>query len=214
MAFLELVLGPMFSGKSTECCRLLSRMTFTGGRCAAIKYSADNRYTDEDVVATHSGAKYPALVATHLESLMPVLLRDYDVIGIDEGQFFEDLVDCVHTLLDAEKYVIVGALDGDFLQQPFWNVLQLIPVANKVTKLTAVCMMCTNRDAPFTVRITDSTEIVQIGGAESYRAVCRPCLTHFREEHHSEFFTPEPSEDEEDEDDVFDATPDAPCSFV
>nr|AYK28494.1 thymidine kinase [Cyprinid herpesvirus 3] len=179
MAMLELVIGPMFAGKSTESCRRLERLSYSGRRCIAVKHAIDQRYTEESKVAMHSGATYPAISAGYLYEVMQ-RLEEYDAVAVDEGQFFPDLYEGVVQLLTAGKYVIVAALDGDFMQQPFKQVTALVPMADKLDKLTAVCMKCKMRDAPFTVRISQGTDLVQVGGAESYQAVCRPCLTGFR----------------------------------
>lgn len=128
-------------------------------------------------------------------------LDEYDVIGIDEGQFYPDLVEMVDAFLRRGKVVVVSALDGDFRRKPFGRILELIPMAvriqgsyifslfltifflsfsavfpqEKVTKLTAVCTFC-GRDAPFTRRITTETEVEVIGGSDKYVSSCRACF--------------------------------------
>jgi len=98
-----------------------------------------------------------------------------DVIGIDEGQFFPDLVEVCEKLAAAGKTVLVASLDGTFQRKPFGRTLELIPMAESVTKLQAVCMICF-RDAAFSRRLGDETAIEVIGGADKYVAVCRECF--------------------------------------
>ena len=99
-----------------------------------------------------------------------------DVIGIDEGQFFPDIVSFCERMANQGKIVIVAALDGTFLREGFGNVLNLLPVAEQVTKLNAICHHCM-RDAAFTKRIGTEKEIELIGGSDKYVAVCRACYS-------------------------------------
>jgi thymidine kinase len=114
-------------------------------------------------------------ISTHLLADVTQVVSENDIIGIDEGQFYPDLVSTVQQWLSMNKIVIVSALDGDFQQQPFGQVLQLIPLAEKITKLNAVCHVCT-ADAPFSRRITTETNQQVIGGDDKYIACCRQCL--------------------------------------
>jgi hypothetical protein len=98
----------------------------------------------------------------------------YDCIGIDEGQFFPDIVPFCEKMANIGKTVIVAALDGTFQRKPFGSVLDLIPLAESVTKLSAVCMLCYN-DASFTERLGDELAVEVIGGSDKYLAVCRQC---------------------------------------
>jgi len=100
---------------------------------------------------------------------------DYEVIGIDEGQFFPDIVTFSEQMANMGKIVIIAALDGTFQRKPFNNILELIPLAEDVTKLTAVCTYC-QKDASFSKRIGKETEVEVIGGADKYVAVCRGCF--------------------------------------
>jgi len=98
----------------------------------------------------------------------------HDVIGIDEGQFFPDVVSFCEQMANMGKVVIVAALDGTFQRKPFGSILELIPMAEDVTKLTAVCVMCQG-SAAFTKRLGEEQEIELIGGEDKYIAVCRSC---------------------------------------
>jgi len=170
---IQLIFGCMFSGKSTELMRRLKRYQVAQYEVLIVKYAKDVRY-DEVGIATHCGQTLPAVSATLLGELKEKA-EDYDVIGIDEGQFFADTVEFCESMANKGKVVLVAALDGTFKRQPFCNnILSLVPLAEKVTKLNAVCMNCF-QDAAFSKRITldDGEEV--IGGADKYMAVCRTC---------------------------------------
>ena len=96
------------------------------------------------------------------------------MIGVDEGQFFPDVVKFCEDVAELGKTVIVSALDGDFRRKPFGSILELIPLAEYVVKLSAVCMICT-ADAAFSKRIVEGDEVEKIGGSDMYVAVCRKC---------------------------------------
>ncbi|KAM9005165.1 thymidine kinase, cytosolic isoform 2-T2 [Sarcophilus harrisii] len=116
-----------------------------------------------------------------MEALPACLLRDVaqdalavTVIGIDEGQFFPDIVEFSESMANAGKTVIVAALDGTFQRKAFGNILNLVPLAESVVKLTAVCMECF-REAAYTKRLGVEKEVEVIGGADKYHSVCRLC---------------------------------------
>jgi len=177
---IELILGPMFSGKSTELMRRLKRYQVAQYKVMIVKYAKDVRY-DEEGIATHCGMKITATVsATRLEHITNNIVKeDYDVIGIDEGQFFPDVVSWSEKMANEGKVVLVAALDGTFQRKPFGDILSLIPLAEDVTKLKAVCMNCFE-EAAFSKRITsdDEGKVEVIGGADKYMAVCRACFHH------------------------------------
>ena len=145
-----------------------------------VKYAKDVRY-DEEGIATHCGMKIPATVSTtRLDEITNnILTEDYDVVGIDEGQFFPDVVPWAEEMANTGKVVVVAALDGTFQRKPFGDILSLVPLAEEVTKLKAVCMNCFE-EAAFSKRITseDEGKVEVIGGADKYMAVCRACFHH------------------------------------
>ncbi|EGG14497.1 hypothetical protein DFA_12272 [Cavenderia fasciculata] len=169
---IEVIFGPMFSGKSTELLRRIRRQTIANKKCLVIKYQGDTRYSVEKM-STHDHQMWAAVPCDKLENVQLDCLQ-FDVIGVDEGQFFPDIVSFCETMANLGKIVIVAALDGTFQRRPFGSVLELIPLAENVTKLHAVCMIC-YQDAAFSKRMTSSTEVQLIGGAESYISVCRTC---------------------------------------
>eukprot|EP00761_Pharyngomonas_kirbyi_P013555 gb/GECH01013584.1/.p1 GENE.gb/GECH01013584.1/~~gb/GECH01013584.1/.p1 ORF type:complete len:220 (+),score=44.22 gb/GECH01013584.1/:1-660(+) len=174
---IQLIIGPMFAGKTTELIRRIKRYTIAQKKCLLIKYRKDTRYSD-DCMATHDRQQVMALPCDQLSETEEIMNK-YDVIGIDEGQFFPDVVDFAEKAANAGKVVIVSALSGTFQRRPFGKVLEVIPLAEQITRLTAVCMIC-HRDASFTRRLIASDDVEVIGGADKYIAVCREC---FNKEH-------------------------------
>ena len=169
---LELIIGPMFAGKSTELIRRTRRYARTRKRCLVIKFKGDTRYSVEQL-STHDSVMMDAEACTKL-SQVDHLLDAFDVVAIDEGQFFPDLLDFSDKVANLGKIVIVAALDADYLRKPFGDIIQLVPRAELITKLSAVCSRCVS-DAHFTLRTVASTEQNLIGGAEMYEPVCRAC---------------------------------------
>lgn len=170
---IQLIIGPMFSGKTTELMRRMKRYQIANYKCLVIKYSKDDRY-DKQGIATHDRQVLPAVAAERLVD-MDVLAETYDVIGVDEGQFFPDVVSFCDDMAESGKIVIVAALDGTFQKKGFGDILNLVPLAESVIKLSAVCMTC-NSEGSFTKRKGQEKEVEVIGGADKYLAVCRACF--------------------------------------
>ena len=172
---IDLIIGPMFSGKSTELLRRVRRYKYAGKKCLVLKYAKDKRYS-ENTIMTHDLSN--SLPAVNVSKLSEVSLEEsipYDVIGIDEGQFFPDLFEFTERAANLGMVVIVAALDGDFQRKPFGKICELVPKSESVTKLSAVCTSCKINSASFTQRTTSDTAQEVIGGAEMYRPVCRKC---------------------------------------
>ncbi|XP_074271963.1 thymidine kinase a isoform X2 [Silene latifolia] len=172
----HVIVGPMFAGKTTTLLRRIQSERHLGRNIALIKSDKDTRYELNSVV-THDGNKYPCWALHNLSSFRqkigPSAYNELDVIGIDEAQFFEDLYDFCETAADHDgKTIIVAGLDGDYLRRSFGSVLDIIPLADSVTKLTARCDVC-GKLANFTLRKTEETDTEVIGGAEVYMPVCR-----------------------------------------
>ena len=172
---IELIVGPMFAGKTTEMLRRIDRAELAKKRVVIMKYSQDNRYSQNNV-STHD---LQMRVAIPCSILLPHLdeCKKFDVIGIDEGQFFPDVVEFSETLANCGKTVIVAGLDGDFRRKPFGKVLDLISRSESLTKLTAICTE-TGGDACYTQRTIDSQDLEIIGGADIYRAASRTSYFH------------------------------------
>ncbi|KDR10834.1 Thymidine kinase [Zootermopsis nevadensis] len=145
----------MFSGKTTELIRRLKRYQIAKYKCLIIKYACDDRYSASDIVS-HDRQSLAAVSARKITDFGFKVL-EYDVIGIDEGQFFPDIVERCEEFANLGKIVIIAALDGTFQRVGFGNILNLIPLAENVVKLNAVCMICF-REASFTKRIGSETK--------------------------------------------------------
>ncbi|XP_046359415.2 thymidine kinase, cytosolic-like [Haliotis rufescens] len=170
---IQIIFGPMFSGKTTELMRRMKRYQVANYSCLIVKYAKDTRY-DNNGIATHDRQVLPAIAAETLMTLANEMM-EYEVIGIDEGQFFPDVVDFADAMAEKGKVVIVAALDATFQKKGFGDILNLVPLAEHVMKLSAVCMNCYN-EASFTKRKGKETEVEVIGGADKYLAVCRACF--------------------------------------
>ena len=173
---IQVIYGPMFSGKSTELLRRIRRFRIRNDSCVLLK-TKDNRYLDDDdKVVTHDQHNF--LEALSCDNLFEKFeeVKHFDVVGIDEGQFFKDIIPFCEDLANLGKIVIVACLDSDFRREPFGSICQLIAKAEKITKLSSICHYCKD-DAAFSVRITSETEIKVIGGRDKYRPVCRSCYS-------------------------------------
>ncbi|KAG8640509.1 thymidine kinase [Manihot esculenta] len=173
---IHVIMGPMFAGKTTSLLRRIKSEGNNGRNVAMVKSSKDTRYAKDSVV-THDGLKFPCWALPDLASFQQKIGDDayqkIDVIGIDEAQFFEDLYDFCCKAADHDgKTIIIAGLDGDYLRRSFGSVLDIIPLADTVTKLTARCELCGKR-AFFTLRKTEEIQTELIGGADVYMPVCR-----------------------------------------
>lgn len=167
---IELIFGPMFAGKTTELIRRIQRAEKANLKCILIKYSNDDRYS-KDCISTHDMAMLKATPTNKLTTLESLCTK-FDVIGIDEGQFFPDIIEFCESLVSLGKTLIIAGLDGTFQAKPFGNILNLISRCEKITKLSAICVETSN-EASFTKRIVDSTDIELIGGDSIYKAASR-----------------------------------------
>lgn len=175
VGYLELIIGPMYAGKSTELIRSVNRYKCLGKNIVVINHKLNNRY-GSDKLTTHNKEKIDhCIVLEKLDSLNVNILNDADVIIIEELQFFEDAYEVVKKWCDEyKKSVIAAGLDGDFMKHPFGDVLKLIPHAEKVTKLSALCKKCGDGTlAHFTKRTIQKDEITLVGSDDIYEAVCR-----------------------------------------
>jgi thymidine kinase len=173
--WLEVVTGSMFSGKSEELIRRLRRAQIARLKVQIFKPGIDRRYSQDEIVS-HSEMKMPSTnVATSREILQQVR-ADTEVVGIDEGQFFDAELPAVCTALaDSGKRVIVAGLDQDYLGKPFEPMPQLLAIAEYITKTLAICMVC-GGPANHTQRLVASKERVLVGAGGTYEARCRHCF--------------------------------------
>jgi thymidine kinase len=177
--WIEVVCGPMFSGKSEEMIRRLRRAEIAGQRVVIFKPTIDDRYDAVDVVS-HAGARMRGVPARGVSELA-ARAKGYDVVGIDEAQFFErEIVDAALELAESGTRVVLAGLDQDFRRLPFGPMPELLALADLVDKLQAVCHRC-GEPATLTQRLVDgrpapySGDTVVIGAAEQYEARCRDC---------------------------------------
>lgn len=166
----EIILGCMFSGKSTELIRRLSRYQAINKNILAINHSFDVR-TDNSI-QTHKGTTIPALKTNKLMNLVSTIdYQNAEIIGVDEAQFFEDLFEFVLTCEKKGKDLIICGLDGDYQRKPMGQILNCIPLCDSVVKLNALDK--DGSDAIFTKRINNEDGAIVIGGADKYIAVSR-----------------------------------------
>lgn len=172
--WIEVICGSMFSGKTEELIRRLNRARIARQKVEIFKPHIDKRYSEEDVVSHNANA----IRSIPVESASQILFyaNEFDVIGIDEAQFFDSELTSVCTQLANQGVrVIVAGLDMDFLGNPFGPMPQLLSVAEYVTKVHAICMRCGNL-AHVSHRIVDGEKLVLLGETESYEPLCRVCF--------------------------------------
>ncbi|MCH2021770.1 MAG: thymidine kinase [Saprospiraceae bacterium] len=169
---LNLIMGPMFSGKSTILLTRYRRYQIAGKKCLLIKYAKDSRYTDsEEMLVTHDQISYRATSCNKLAEVHDYV-QDYDVICIDEIQFYEDASYYCDLWANSNKIVEVCGLNGDYQRKPFEQISILVPLADDISFVTAVCK-ATGKDACFTMRLSDEKEQEVIGSTDKYQAVSR-----------------------------------------
>jgi thymidine kinase len=185
---LELITGPMFSGKSEELIRRLKRARIARQRVACFKPDIDLRY-HRTAIASHSSQTHEAITVANVERLREALypqLDNVEVVGVDEVQFFDpDIIPLAVELVALGKRVIMAGLDTTFAAEPFGPVPNLMAIADTVTKLSAICMVC-GAAAIHTQRLGQSQELVVVGAAGLYEARCRAHFHPFLDEHASE----------------------------
>jgi thymidine kinase len=165
----------MFSGKSEELIRRLRRAQIARQRVQIFKPIIDGRYSQEHIVS-HSDMRIDAELVASAGEIIEKLNPRTEVIGVDEGQFFDiTLVDVCTQLANTGKRVIVAGLDTDFLGKPFEPMPQLLAIAEYITKTLAICMRC-GSPANQTQRLVASKDRVVVGGAGAYEARCRRCF--------------------------------------
>lgn len=171
---MELIFGPMFSGKSTELIRRCQRLQSIGKKVIIINSTKDTRCGD--MIQTHDKKE---MIALKLDKLIDLVdkkeFNEIEVIAIDEAQFFEDLLDMAKKFtFDYDKEVIICGLDGDFNQHKFGQIIDLIPLSTKVDKLSGYCGLCNNKtEGQFTIRTTDNNSQELIGDSDIYICVCK-----------------------------------------
>jgi thymidine kinase len=173
--WIEVICGSMFSGKTEELLRRLNRAKIARQKIEIFKPQIDVRYSETEVVSHDENA----IASTPVDSALNILLYvsdDVDVVGIDEAQFFDDnLVEVCNQLANRGIRVIVAGLDMDYMGNPFGPMPKLMAVAEYVTKVHAICMMCGNL-AQYSHRKVKSDKLVLLGETTEYEPLCRECF--------------------------------------
>lgn len=171
---LHVILGCMYSGKSTELLKIINYYKILEKHLYIINHKLDTRYGENNIIS-HDKKSFPAInCSTLMENINKEDYKNSDVVIIEEAQFFEDLKKFVEISLENNKIIYVAGLDGDSFMKPFGQILDLIPLCDSVKKLSALCMLCKDGTrANFTKRIVENQEQKLIGSFESFIPVCR-----------------------------------------
>ena len=175
LGWIEVICGSMFSGKSEELIRRLRRAQIARQRVQIFKPKMDDRFS-EDHIVSHSDMKIKSQLVSQPREILDLLDVRTQVIGIDEGQFFDmDLVYVCNKLADTGKRVIVAGLDQDFRGKPFDPMPQLLAIAEYITKTLAICVRC-GAPANRTQRLVEHPDRLLVGATDAYEARCRLCF--------------------------------------
>lgn len=174
-SYLEIIVGPMFSGKTSKLIEIYKQCIFCDIPVVIINYDLDKRY-DDKMMSSHDKIMVPCIQANKLNDVIQMdEINNCQVILINEAQFFEDLFEIVLDLLNKNKKIYLAGLDGDFERKKFGKVLDLIPYCDKIIKLTSLCSLCKNGTSGiFSMRLTKEKEQTVIG-SDNYIPVCRVC---------------------------------------
>ena len=175
LGWIEVICGPMFSGKSEELIRRLRRAKIARKRVQVFKPELDDRYSKEEIVS-HGDARMKSEVVTSASEILSRLDWRTQVIGIDEANFMGvEVIDIAQQLADTGKQVLIAGLDTDFMGRPFAPIPDLLALAESITKTLAICMRCGN-PAKHTQRLVESEALIVVGAAGMYEARCRRCF--------------------------------------
>lgn len=175
IGWIEVICGPMFSGKSEELIRRLRRSMIARKRVQVFKPALDTRYSDDEIVS-HGDVRMRSEVVSDPGEILTRLDWRTEVIGIDEANFMGDgLIEVAGRLADSGKQVIVAGLDTDYMGRPFSPIPELLALAESITKTLAICVRCGN-PAKHTQRLVDSNDLIVVGASGMYEARCRRCF--------------------------------------
>ena len=176
---INLITGCMFSGKTSTLINIAKMEKLLDKNVLIINFEGDTRYSDSNKITTHDNISFDCIPCKKDLLLFVASMEKYkkaDVICINEGQFFDNLVSFCLEANKEMKDIYVCGLDGDYLKRPFGEILNLIPHCETMRKLQALCMSCKNgTPASFTKKITKSNNLIEIGSTETYMPVCRRC---------------------------------------
>ncbi|MEO7653112.1 MAG: thymidine kinase [Bryobacteraceae bacterium] len=175
IGWIEVICGPMFSGKSEELIRRLRRATIARKRVQVFKPVIDTRYSKDEIVS-HGDLRMRSEVLENPGEMLARIDWRTEVVGIDEANFMgPGLIEIAGTLADSGKQVIIAGLDTDYMGRPFPPVPELLALAESITKTLAICVRCGN-PAKHTQRLVESTDLIVVGAAGMYEARCRRCF--------------------------------------
>ncbi len=175
IGWIEVICGPMFSGKSEELIRRLRRAMIARKRVEVFKPSIDNRYSNDEIVS-HGDLRMKSQVVANAQEIVERIDWRSEVVGIDESNFMgPGLVDVAQRLADSGKQVIVAGLDTDYMGRPFAPMPDLLAHAESITKTLAICVRCGN-PGKHTQRLRGAEDLIVVGAADMYEARCRRCF--------------------------------------
>jgi thymidine kinase len=173
--WIEVICGPMFSGKSEELIRRLRRAIIARKRVQVFKPEIDKRYSEKEIVS-HGDLRMESEVVNRADEVLGKLDWRTEVVGFDEANFLgETLIEVVERLADAGKQVLVAGLDTDYMGRPFAPIPDLLALSESITKTLAICVRCGN-PAKHTQRLVESDDLIVVGAAGMYEARCRRCF--------------------------------------
>jgi thymidine kinase len=173
--WIEVICGPMFSGKSEELIRRLRRARIARKRVQVFKPALDDRYSQDEIVS-HADSRMKSEIVKSAAEILPSLDWRTQVVGIDEANFLSaGLVEVATQLADSGKQVLIAGLDTDYMGRPFAPVPELLCLAESITKTLAICMRCGN-PAKHTQRLVEAEDLIVVGAAGLYEARCRRCF--------------------------------------
>ena len=174
---ITLVLGCMFSSKTSTLLTHERKFSILKYKTCYIKHSIDTRYTTDDKIINHDGITClnSDVLVTDVLMKLKDKIQYYDCVLIDEGQFFSDLKEFCE-MFGNDKKIIIAGLSNDYKREPFQPIIDILSICDKILHLTALCSKCGD-DAPFTARIVESNNQTLVGSIESYEPRCRKCHT-------------------------------------
>jgi thymidine kinase len=175
---IEVICGPMFSGKTEELIRRIKRVIISETPYVVFKPNIESRNDKENnAIATHDlCGELQAVVVDNTDDIYNKG-REFDVIAIDEAQFFDEgLYKIVLKLADEGKRIIISGLDLDYERNPFPTMSKLFSIADKVDKINSICMFCKKNLANYSKRVVDNKELMFIGDKQTYKPICRKCF--------------------------------------
>jgi thymidine kinase len=171
---LQLIIGPMFSGKSSELINEIRKLKVINSKYIVIKPSIDNRYQNNKIVS-HNKESEECIVTDDLNNIDDSQILEFNTIIIDEGQFFKNLKNRILYWLESlNKNIIIGGLDGDYKRNPIGEILDLIPYCDNLKKINSLCIYCSNgTPGLFSYRLSDEKNQILVGSNDKYIPLCR-----------------------------------------